>query len=319
MHANPFDPSTAAPAATATTGRASNLPYTFMALTALIGLIGLLVNLASIWLLQGGQLFEQYLEYLPQILGSSLESALLSAVAALLLSRSYLERYAIAGFSRPRQLLAVYFGVALVLALAASFIGGQLLSHLLAWAYEQFESTLLPQLLISGPINLLLLALTTLLPLWLCLQWQRHNAVGGAPRVIERREPALAFALCFAVYYLKLLNLLPEQVFFYDDAGIYGLSLLGALLYTALIFAAARSALPLRLRQHNPGRLFLASLLCLLLWLLTLTLVAAVLLVCAMKGMEPAAWLILLGLGLLALLWPLTRLSLRWVYKPQAA
>lgn len=319
MHANPFEPSFAAPAATTATARAPELPYAFMGLTALIGLIGLLINLASIRLLQGEELFEQYLEYLPQIFGASLEGTLLSAVAALLLSRSYLERHAIAGFSRPRQLLAVYFTAALVLALAGSLIGGQLLSHLLAWAYERFESTLLPQLLISAPINLLLFALTTLLPLWLCLHWQRNAVVRGAACEIKRAEPALAFALCLAVYYLKLLSLLPEQVFFYDDAGVYGLFLLGGLLYTALVFAAARSALPRRLRQHNPGRLLLASLLCLLLWLLLLTLVAAVLLACAMAGMEPSAWLSLLGLGLLALLWPLTRLSLRWVYKPQAA
>ncbi|MNR51399.1 hypothetical protein D3C85_1710690 [compost metagenome] len=79
--------------------------------------------------------------------------------------------------------------------------------------------------------------------------------------------------------------------------------------------------MPLRLKQHNPGRLILASLLCLLLWLLTLILVAAGLLLCAMSGIElpHVAWLALLGLGLLALLWPLSRLSLRWVYKAQAA
>lgn len=319
MHANPFD----TPAATAqaqTAAKASSLPYAFMGLAALIGLLGLVINLVNVWLLQDEQIFASYLEYLPQILASFVESTLLSAVAALLLTRSYLERHAIAGFKRPRQLLALYFGMALVLSLAAGLFGGQLLSHLLALAYEWFESPTLAQLLVSEPINLLLFALDTLLPLWLCLHLLRCNAEPGKAQAIPRGEPALAFALCFAVFYLKLLSLLPEQVFFYDNTWVYGLLLLVGLLHSALVFAAAWSGLPLQLRQCNPGRLILASLLCLLLWLLALTLVAAGLLLCALSGMElfSEALLALPGLGLLALLWPLTRLSLRWVYRPQA-
>ncbi|MWV10908.1 hypothetical protein F3I62_02270 [Pseudomonas sp. R-28-1W-6] len=319
MHANPFD----TPAATAQAqpaAKAPSLPYAFMGLAALIGLLGLVINLLNVWLLQDEQIFASYLEYLPQILASFVEATLLSAVAALLLTRSYLERHAIAGFKRPRQLLALYFGMALALSLAAGLFGGQLLAHLLAWAYEWFESPTLAQLLVSEPINLLLFALDTLLPLWLCLHLLRRNAEPGKAQAIARGEPALAFALCFAVFYLKLLSLLPEQVFFYDNTWVYGLLLLVGLPYGALVFAAAWSGLPLQLRQCNPGRLILASLLCLLLWLLAFVLVAVAIALYTLNGNElfSEALLALPGLGLLALLWPLTRLSLRWVYRPQA-
>ena len=47
----------------------------------LIGLSGLVINLLSVWLPQDEELFASYLEYLPQILASFVEGALLSAVA----------------------------------------------------------------------------------------------------------------------------------------------------------------------------------------------------------------------------------------------
>lgn len=292
-----------------------------MGLALLVSLIGFVVNLTSIRLLQDEQLFASYLEYLPQILASFVEGALLSAVAVLLLGRSYLERHAIVGFARPRQLLALFFGIALVLSLGLGFAAGQLLSHLLPWAYEWFESPTLAQLLVSEPINLLLFALDTLLPLWLSLHLLRRHAVPGAACPVPRGEPALAFALCFAVFYLKLVSLLPEQLFFYDSAWVYSLFLLAGLLQAALVFAAAWSGLPLQLRQCNPGRLILASLLCLLLWLLAFVLVAVAIALYTLSGNElfSEALLALPCLGLLVLLWPLTRLSLRWVYRPQAA
>jgi hypothetical protein len=321
VHANPFDLPVSQPPAAALTARASVLPYAFMGLTLLIGLSGLVFNLLSVWLPQDEELFASYLEYLPQILASFVEGTLLSAVAVLLLSRSYLERHAIVGCARPRQLLALFFGMALVLSLVLGFGAGQLLSHLLPWAYEWFESPTLAQLLISEPINLLLFVLDTLLPLWLSLHLLRHHAVPGAARPVPRREPALAFALCFAVVYLKLVSLLPEQLFYYDSAWIYSLLLLAGLLQAGLVFAAAWSGLPLLLRQCNPGRLILASLLCSLLWLLAFVLVAVAIALYTLSGNElvSEALLVLPGLGLLALLWPLTRLSLRWVYRPQAA
>lgn len=323
MHANPFAiPATPIPAQLPATA-ASTLPYAFMGLAVLVSLVGLLVNLASVWLQPDAQMLDSYLEYLPRILISRLEYTLLAAAAVLLLSRSYLERHAIAGFTRPTlQLLAGYFVMALVLSLGVRFIGGPLLSHLLSWAYEWLESPTLAQLLVSEPINLLLFAFDTLLPLWLCLHLLRSGSVPGNASRVSRREPALAFALCFAALYLKLLGLLPAYLLpSYGNEWGYRLLELSGLLYAALVFAAAWSGLPAQLARHNPGRLFLASLLCLLLWLLVLALVAAALLLYVLSGSElfHEALLGLLGLGLLALLWPLTRLSLRWVYKPQAA
>ena len=53
---------------------------------------------------------------------------------------------AIAGFVRHRQLLALFFGMALVLSLGLGFVAGQVLSQLLSWAYEWFESPTLAQL-----------------------------------------------------------------------------------------------------------------------------------------------------------------------------
>ncbi|MGB4072159.1 hypothetical protein [Pseudomonas sp.] len=325
MHANPF--AIPAPPVQATApAAASTLPYAFMGLAVLVSLVGLLVNLVSVWLQPDAQMLDSYLEYLPRILTSRLEYTLLAAAAVLLLSRSYLERHAIAGFTRPpRQLLVGYFVMALVLSLGVRFIAGPLLSHLLSWAYEWFESAALAQVLVSEPINLLLFAFDTLLPLWLCLHLLRNSSVPGNASRVSRQEPALAFALCFAALYLKLLGLaglLPGYLLssYGDDWG-YRLLELSGLLYAALVFAAARSGLPTQLARHNPGRLFLASLLCLLLWLLALALVAVALLLYVLSGSElfHEALLGLLGLGLLALLWPLTRLSLRWVYKPQAA
>lgn len=323
MHANPFAIPAAPVQATAPTAAASALPYAFMGVAVLVSLVGLLVNLASVWLQPDAQMLDSYLEYLPRILISRLEYTLLSAAAVLLLSRSYLERHAIAGFTRPPlQLLAGYFVMALVLSLGVRFIGGPLLSHLLSWAYEWLESAALAQLLVSEPINLLLFAFDTLLPLWLCLHLLRNSSVPGNASRVSRQEPALAFALCFAALYLKILGLLPGYLLSsYGDEWGYRLLELSGLLYAALVFAAAWSGLPAQLARHNPGRLFLASLLCLLLWLLVLALVAAALLLYVLSGSElfHEALLGLLGLGLLALLWPLTRLSLRWVYKPQAA
>lgn len=321
MHANPFDLAVSQTPAAALTARASALPFAFMGLALLISLIGFVISLLSVWLLQDEQIFTSYLEYLPQILASFVEGALLSAVAVLLLSRSYLERHAIAGFARPRQLLGLFFGMALVLSLGLGFVAGQVLSQLLSRAYEWFESPTLAQLLVSEPINLLLFVLDTLLPLWLSLHLLRRHAVPGAAHRVRRWEPALVFALCFAVFYLKLVSLLPEQLFFYDSAWVYSLLLLAGLLHTALVFAAAWSALPLQLRRCNPGRLILASLLCALLWLLAFVLVAVAIALYTLGGNElfSEALLALPGLGLLALLWPLTRLSLRWVYRPQAA
>lgn len=321
MQANPFDPPVSQPARATQTARASALPYAFMGLALLIGLSGFVINLISLWLPQDTQLFTSYLEYLPQILAAHVEGTLLSAVAALLLSRSYLERHAVAQFAHPRQLLALFFGMALVLSLGLGFIAGQVLSYLLSWAFEWFESPTLAQLLISEPINLLLIVLDTLLPLWLSLHLLRRHAVPGAARPVPRGEPALAFALCFAVFYLKLVSLLPEQLFFYDNALIYSLFLLAGLLQTLLVFAAAWSGLPAQLHLCNPGRLILASLLCALLWLLAFVLVAVAIALYTLSGNElfSEALLALPCLGLLALLWPLTRLSLRWVYRPQAA
>lgn len=321
MHANPFDLAVSQPPAAALAARASALPFAFMGLTLLISLIGFVINLLSVWLLQDEQIFTSYLEYLPQILASFVEGALLSAVAVLLLSRSYLERHAIAGFARPRQLLGLFFGMALVLSLGLGFVVGQVLSQLLSRAYEWFESPTLAQLLVSEPINLLLFVLDTLLPLWLSLHLLRRHAVPGAAHRVRRWEPALVFALCFAVVYLKLVSLLPEQLFFYDSAWVYSLLLLAGLLHTALVFAAAWSALPLQLRRCNPGRLILASLLCQLLWVVAFVLVAVAIALYTLSGNElfSEVLLALPGLGLLALLWPLTRLSLRWVYRPQPA
>ena len=59
-----------------------------------------------------------------------------------------------------------------------------------------------------------------------------------------------------------------------------------------------------------------------LVWLLVHLLVAGVLLVSAFSGsdalLQPAP-LIIAGLAVLALLWPLTMLGLRWIYRAEAA
>ena len=107
-----------------------------------------------------------------------------------------------------------------------------------------------------------------------------------------------------------------------QEGGWVSLVYFAPLLYGALVFACAWQTLPPRLARIRPGQLVLTALAIFLVWLLVHLLVAGVLLVAAFSGsdalLQPAP-LIIAGLAVLALLWPLTLLGLRWIYRAEAA
>ena len=194
---------------------------------------------------------------------------------------------------------------------------GLLAGLLLGNVYQWISDSSLPAALIQEPLGLLDFALTCVLPLWLCLRLgaKAPAAAGFAPR----HEAALLLALSIALLSLKGLLLVPLYL---QEGGWVSLVYFAPLLYGALVFACAWQTLPHRLARIRPGQLVLTALAIFLVWLLVHLLVAGVLLVSAFSGsdalLQPAP-LIIAGLAVLALLWPLTLLGLRWIYRAEAA
>lgn len=317
VHANPFDsPAISAPASRP----ASRQPYAFGAMGALVFALGLLIS-NLIAAASQPDLLVSLLDYLPSLLPGWLFAALLNALACLLLARGYMEHHAIV-FSHPGRLLVATGGAIVLVDLLYGALSGFLLSGLYQWLGEQGEMLALYQTLVFEPLGLLAFAITVLLPLGIALRLgARHT--DSQENLLPRQEAPLLLALCFVLLNLKTLDLLPGHLLNdYEWHLELVLLYLSPLLCGALIFSAAWQDLPTRQSRLHPGRLALAGLLIFAGWLAAQLTIAGLLLLAALAGSEALfhpAVLLLGGIGLLLLLWPLTCLSLRWVYRPQAA
>lgn len=309
MHANPF--ATLPAESTSGAQEATRQPRAFALAAGLATLLSIMLGSLVAQLR-----YPQYAEYLLDNLHSHLPawcfSILLTALTAALLSRGYLERHG-STLSRPMPLL-------LGLAIALLVVGqayGLLAGLLLGGVYQWISDSSLPATLIQELLGLLDFALTCVLPLWLCLRLgAKAPAAAG---FVPRHEAALLLALSIALLSLKGLLLVPLYL---QEGGWVSLVYFAPLLYGALVFACAWQTLPPRLARIRPGQLVLTALAIFLVWLLVHLLVAGVLLVAAFSGsdalLQPAP-LIIAGLAVLALLWPLTLLGLRWIYRAEAA
>ena len=301
---NPFATSAPQPAAERP---ASQQPYAFGAMGALVMLQSLLVgNLLAA--LNHAEFGDYLLGNLMHLLPGWLCSILLGGLAATLLVASHQERHAAVLVKPGRVLLAV----------AAAIV----LAGLYGWLSEHGSLTGLYQPLVFEPLGLLAFALTNLLPLWLGLRLGARQAWTPAP--VGRTSVAALLALCVLLLSLKTLDILIKQVVpGYSAALPLALACLTPLLGAALVFASSWSALPARLHRLRAGQLLLTALAIFVVWMLAQLLVAGLLVMYALadRGSElfHPALLVAMGAGLLALLWPLTLLGLRWIYRAEAA
>jgi hypothetical protein len=295
-------------------------PYAFGAMGALVMLQSLVVgNLLAA--LNHAEFSDYLLGNLMHLLPGWLCSLLLGGLAATLLVASYQERHAAVLVKPGRVLLAV--AAAIVLAgLLYGVLSGFLLAGLYGWLSEHGSLVGLYQPLVFEPLGLLAFALTNLLPLWLGLRLGARQAWTPAP--VGRTSVAALLALCVLLLSLKTLDILIKQVVpGYSAALPLALACLTPLLGAALVFATSWSALPARLHRLRAGQLLLTALAIFVVWMLAQLLVAGLLVMYALadRGSElfHPALLVAMGAGLLALLWPLTLLGLRWIYRAEAA
>lgn len=324
MQSNPFDATTTE--ARVESGHAElrpapHLPYAIMAVAALSSLLTMLLSVLSAWFWGEPDLFESYLERLPFMFPGWISGVLLACLGTLLLSRSYLERHGIAAFRQPLLVLGMYVLLNVVVSLVLWQATVPLFSAALNWSNELTGSYTLG-LLLNEPLHWLNFALSSLVPLWLIMHVLRTGAqLDSQARAIPRWEAALAYSLCFGVVFMSILAMLPMYIGTLYDAGwLFGLYILGVLGLLLPVFLSAWLILPGRLARLNPGRLVLASLLSMVLWGIVVALVLAGLVIAVVVGANIApAVLGLIGFGLLALLWFLTRLGLRWIYRAEPA
>ena len=310
MPANPF--AAASPAAVATSAPAWHQSWLLAIAGALAALLSLLLgNLQA--LLQHPQYGDFLLEDLPARLVDWSFTILFTALSAALFSRGYFEQQGVA-CKRPRR-VALGFAIALLL---IDQLYGLLYGMLDQRLYDWLSASGLPLSITYDVINLLGLIITTLAPLWLVLHLSARRPQAPVPLV--GHEAALLLGACVALLQLKAVQLTPLHLF--DSSGGWSVPLYAsALLAGALVGACAWRNLPPSLARMRPGQLALTALVIFLIWLLANLLVAALLLVAIMLGGDPLWQLLLLivfGSTLLVLLWPLTLLGLRWIYRADA-
>lgn len=297
------------------------LPRQFAWVAALVWLIGIASTLVT-WSLYDDL---DYADLLRQMAPFWLGHLLLSTLAAYWATSIYLERQGLAGYPQPALLMLAY-GLAW---LVASWALGYALSFLYMWLYEKTGSNGAGRLLSDALwwlVGLVRFAVEALLTLWLVLHLFRRKA---RPAEAALRVSATTLAWCFALGLVVIslqLNALVVRLFggMLTSELADGWSLLSALVSTGLFmlvaFFAARSALPVQVRGFNGGRLALACLITFALWFGSA--VPGAIIVLATLWFGFAGSLVLLGLFAvlqLALLWPFTRLGLRWGYRAQAA
>lgn len=300
MPANPF--AAASPAAVATSATAWHQSWLLAIAGALAALLSpLLNNLLAL------------LQDLPALLIDWSFAILFTAFSAALFSRGYFEQLGVA-CKQPR-LVALGFGFALLL---TDQLYGLLYGMLNESLFDWLSASGLPLSLTYDLINLLGLIITTLAPLWLVLHLSARQAQTPGP--LAGWEAALVLGACVALLQLKAVQLIPLHML--DGTGSWSAPLwASALLAGTLVGVCAWRNLPSRLARMRPGQLALTALVIFLIWLLANLLIAALLLVAIMLGGD-SLWqllLIVFGSTLLVLLWPLTLLGLRWIYRAEAA
>jgi hypothetical protein len=317
MLASPF----ATPAVSAPASRqAEHQSYAFAVMGAAVFVLALLLH-HLIAALSRPELLTDLLDYLPGLLPGWLFALLLNGLACLLLTRWYMARHAIV-YTHPGRLL-LGIGAAMLLAdLLYGALSGFLLSGVYAWLSEHSSMLAIYHPLVFEPLGLIAFAITVLLPLWGGLRLGKHHAAAD-PSPPPRPEVPLLLALGFILLSLKLMALIPGHLLNSHEWHVELVLLyLSPLLCGAVIALAAWYELPERQNPLRPGQLMLASLLIFVGWLVSQLLVAGILLVSAFGGsdalLQPLP-LIVAGTAVLALLWPLTLLGLRWVYRAEAA
>ncbi|MGE8505594.1 MAG: hypothetical protein ACN6P1_25560 [Pseudomonas sp.] len=315
--ANPFD--IAPPSAPAATRESPALPHYLVGVALLIGVIGILMTMTTL-------LFNSPMENLGEWMlrygvRNWISHLLMAGLCVYWLTQSYLECNGLGDYRQPAGLLVGYGLVYLCL----SWLGGYAISYLFMWSYEQLSNGALTSLFWWAS-ELLRFGIEALLPLWLLLYLFRYSAEKvSEPLKMPGQTLAWCFALGVVVIYLQLcalaMQLLSGMLYSYALEGWEGWIVLGHGLINLLVaFFAARGALPEQVLGFNGGRLALACLITMLLWIGTALVCSALMLVLLLfGGAGENVLLILLGLLQLVLLWPFTRLGLRWGYRAQAA
>jgi hypothetical protein len=300
------------------------LPLALTGTALLIALIALLYEQIMQWLWQPMDL-SIWLSVLSQSLGWWVAHLLTLAVFTFCFSHTYLERYALRAY-RQQHLLIGYGVFSLVMYLVMGFI----FSQVLFWAYETsglFEYGQVLGSLFMRLVGVVQFGVEVVLPLWLCLHLFRSAASDEASvRVFSATTIALCFALITAALNIHLSTLVVQLVGHFTSLTTSSgweilLILINSMLVALLAFVAAWRALPAKMCGFRGDRLLLASVITLLLWLVTTALSALLLVVLLISGSIKGelVMLVLFGLVQLALLWPFSQLGLRWGYRAQPA
>lgn len=318
---NPYAINPAEPGASHEARQGSQLPMRLLFTALACCTASIVIRWVIMWLTLEPEYFQAYLNNLWQLGGYWLSALAVDGCSALLLARYYLQRHSLVDVSRPALLVALFVGLYLIAIFVVGLLYNLLWAQLAPSLYEN-ASGLSPTLLML-PLNLVSFMLATLLPLWLSLYLMRRaGQFQSGLTQVSRGEAALAFGLLFIVFYTKLLTLLPTHMISpYGMEWLLGLSSVVGLVYGLVAMIAAYRSLPAQLARLAVGRLLASVLLCMAIWLLVAAVLAFVLLVALYAGSEflVLVLLVLFGVLLLAMLWPLTHLSLRWVYRPLAA
>ncbi|GLX12076.1 hypothetical protein Pstr01_03150 [Pseudomonas straminea] len=318
---NPYAINPAEPGASHEARQGSQLPMRLLFTALACCTASIVIRWVIMWLTLEPEYFQTYLNNLWQLGGYWLSALAVDGCSALLLARYYLQRHSLVDVSRPALLVALFVGLYLIAIFVVGLLYNLLWAQLAPSLYEN-ASGLSPTLLML-PLNLVSFMLATLLPLWLSLYLMRRaGQFQSGLTQVSRGEAALAFGLLFIVFYTKLLTLLPTHMISpYGMEWLLGLSNVVGLVYGLVAMIAAYRSLPAQLARLAVGRLLASVLLCMAIWLLVAAVLAFVLLVALYAGSEflVLGLMVLFGILLLAMLWPLTHLSLRWVYRPLAA
>lgn len=317
---NPFAPEPLAP--TLGARELPVLPLHLVGVALLISVVSIAVTLIG-WLMN--DVATDAMFWLRYVASYWLTHLLMAGLGVYWLANVYMERHSVASYRQPAVLLVSYGVLYLLLSWGLGYASG----HLYMWLYEQTDTYGSGRLLMGlgwWGVGLLTFCLEVLLPLWLLLHLFRYQAEVVAD---DLQVPGATLAWCFAlavvVASLQLAGmttqLLSGMAYGYELQGWEALvNLVNAGLYLLVAFFTARAALPAQVRGFNGGRLAAAVAITLSMWIGSALLCGIVLLALLWLGLGDALVLMLFfSLLQLALLWPFTRLGLRWGYRAQAA
>lgn len=317
---NPFAPEPLTP--TLAARQLPVLPLHLVGVALLISVVSIAVTLIG-WLMN--DVATDAMFWLRYVASYWLTHLLMAGLGVYWLANVYMERHCVASYRQPAVLLVSYGVLYLLLSWGLGYASG----HLYMWLYEQTDTYGSGRLLMGlgwWGVGLLTFCLEVLLPLWLLLHLFRYQAEVVAD---DLQVPGATLAWCFAlavvVASLQLAGmttqLLSGMAYGYELQGWEALvNLVNAGLYLLVAFFTARAALPAQVRGFNGGRLAAAVAITLSMWIGSALLCGIVLLALLWLGLGDALVLMLFfSLLQLALLWPFTRLGLRWGYRAQAA